>query len=52
MARLVVKNEHQKTCYNEIGLCAQNLDTILSSIVNIATGRAYVITSRERISSL
>lgn len=30
--RLVVKNEHQKDmCYEEIGFCAQNLDTILGS---------------------
>ena len=37
MARLVVKNDgHQKdTCYNEIGLCAQNKDTILGIVVNI-----------------
>jgi hypothetical protein len=53
MAKLVIKNEHQKdTCHNKIGLCAQNLDTILSSIVSIATGRTYVITSGERASSL
>lgn len=30
--RLVVNNEHQKDmCYEEIGLCAQKLDTILGS---------------------
>ena len=30
MARLVVKNGHQNdTCYNAIGLCAQNLHTNL-----------------------
>ena len=35
MARLVVKNGHQKdTCYKEIGLCAQNKDTVLGSVVN------------------
>ena len=35
MARLVLKNEHDDTCYNEIGLCAQNKDTILGIVVNI-----------------
>lgn len=30
--RLVVKNEHQKDmCYEKIGFCARNLDTILGS---------------------
>ena len=33
MARLVVKNRHNKdSCHNKIGLCAQILDIILSSI--------------------
>ena len=37
--------EHKTdTCYNEIGLCPQNMDTVLSSTVNITTGRANVIT--------
>ena len=32
MARFIVKNGRQKdTCYNEIGLCAQNIGTILYS---------------------
>ena len=44
MARLVVKNGHQKeTCYNELELCAQNKDNVLGSVVN-TIGRAYVIT--------
>ena len=29
MARLSVRNGHQKdTCFNKVGLCAQNIDTI------------------------
>ena len=43
MSRLMLRTDTQKdTCYNEIGLCAQNKDTILGSIVN-TNGRAYVI---------
>ena len=39
MARLVVKNGHPKDmCHNEIRLCAQNIDTILGSVVNITIG--------------
>ena len=39
MARLAYKNEHQKdTCYNEIGLCAQNKDITPGSIPNIIWG--------------
>ena len=35
MARLVLKNGHEKdTCCDENGLCAQNIDTILRSILN------------------
>jgi hypothetical protein len=35
MASLVVKNEQQKgTCFNEIGLCAQNIDIILGSTMH------------------
>lgn len=42
IAFLVVKNGHQKdTCYIAIGLCAENVDTILSSITN-KIGRANV----------
>ena len=45
MARIVVKNGHQKdTCYNEIGLCAQHISTILGSLVNNTIGRMYLIT--------
>jgi hypothetical protein len=49
MARFVVKNGHKKdTCFDEVGLCAQNIDTILDSIVN-TIGRVYVINwKRER----
>ena len=44
MARLGVKNGHRKDmCKDEIGLCAQNIDAILGSIVN-TIWRAYVIT--------
>ena len=44
MARVVLKNTQQKhMCYNEIGVCAQEIDTIPGSIPNrIRT--AYVIT--------
>ena len=37
--------------YNEIGLFAQNIDTILGSIV-YSVGRAYVILQRKRESAL
>ena len=41
MARLVITNGHANhACYKEIGQCAQNIDTILGSIVNITIGRA------------
>ena len=47
-AGLVVKNGHQKDmCYNEIGLCAQNKDSVLGSLIN-RSGRVYVIAQRER----
>ena len=50
MARLIVKNGHQKdTCYNEIALCAQNLDAVLGSIFN-TIWRDYVITKRKWVS--
>ena len=49
MARLVVKNGHDKdSCYDDIELCAQDILTILGSILNITIGRAFVITWRER----
>jgi hypothetical protein len=33
MARLMVRTRHQNdACYDEIGLCAQNIHTILGSI--------------------
>ena len=33
MARLMVRTRHQNdACYNEIGLCAQTIHTILGSI--------------------
>ena len=45
IAMLVVKNEHQNdTSYDEIEVCAQNIDTILGSIANITIGRAFMIT--------
>ena len=48
IARLVVKNGHQKdTCYIAIGLRAQNVDTILSSIIN-TIGRANVFRWRKK----
>lgn len=38
-------------CDVEIGLCAQNTNTILSSVMS-TMGRAYVIICRDRESSL
>lgn len=53
MAGLGVKNGHQKDMqYDEIGLCAQHIDNILCSVVNITNGGAYVILKRESDSSL
>lgn len=44
VATLVVKYGHQiDTCYNKIELCVQNLDILLSSIVN-TVDKAYAIT--------
>jgi hypothetical protein len=47
---LVVKKGHHKdiTCYNEIGLCVQMVDTILASIVNITIGRPSLCDHIER----
>ena len=43
-ARLVDLNAHKKDmCYNEIGLCAPIMSTVLGSIVN-AIGRTFAIT--------
>ena len=49
MTKLVVENEHYKDImhYNEIGLCAQNTDTLLGRIVIITIGRAYVVIQKE-----
>lgn len=50
MAWFIVLNGHQKDIfYNGVGVCAQNIDTILGSIVNITIGRAYAITQRREI---
>ena len=39
MARLIVKNGHPKDMrHHEIQLCAQNIDTIVGSVVNITIG--------------
>lgn len=44
MTWLVLKYGHQKDmCYDETGLCAQSIDTILGSMVN-TIGRAYMLT--------
>jgi hypothetical protein len=45
------KNRHQKRQLKEIGLCAQNLLAILSSIVNTNV-EMYMTTPGERESSL
>lgn len=44
----IVKNAHPKNmCYNGIGLCVQNINTILELNVN-TIGRSDTITWRER----
>lgn len=44
MARFAVENGHQEgICFNEIGLCAQNISIILGSKFVNTIGRAYVI---------
>ena len=41
MTKLGVKNGYQKyMCYNEIELCARNVDTIIDSVANIV-GMVY-----------
>ena len=41
--RLVVKNNHQNImCYNEFGLCAQNMNTILGSLVSTIERRHLI----------
>lgn len=45
MARLIVKKGHQNVSHNEIKLCAQNVVTILGSIVS-TIGRAHTIIKR------
>jgi hypothetical protein len=48
MAKVLVKNQHQKDmCCDEIGLSAQNINTVLGAIVN-TTGKVYVNMQRER----
>ena len=42
---------HTHTSSNEIGLCAQDIDLILGTMVN-ATERAFMITQRGRDYSL
>ena len=47
--RVVVENVHQKhtICYDNIGLCAQNIGTVICLIIN-TIGRAYVITCQRK----
>lgn len=48
MVGFVVKNKHQKAMYyDEIGICTQNISTILGSIFD-TIGRAYMIVLKER----
>ena len=52
MARLVLKNGHEKdTCCDEIGFCAQNIDTILRSVV-YTFGMGGHIVSLEELENL
>ena len=52
MARLVVKNGHQNdTCYYEIGLHSQNIDTILGQHLT-HLGGVYVIIKGDKIFTL
>jgi hypothetical protein len=50
MTRLVYRCQ-KDTCYDEIGLCAQHINTIPSSIAKIVES-AYVVILRVRESSL
>ena len=54
MVRNVVKNGHQQDiCYDDIGLCAQNIFIIIVSIVNstIGSGWQHTVTQEEWASS-
>ena len=58
ITRVALRRWHRNNmCSDEIGFCAQNKDTILSSIVN-TMGKAYVITqmskkcSRKKLNSI
>ena len=47
MAKLVIEKEHSKDVwYDEIGLCAQNMNTFLSPIIHNIEGTC-TITQRE-----
>ena len=49
MAGLVVKTSHIKTCNNEIGLFAQNTNTIVGTVIVNRNGKvAYVMAQGER----
>ena len=51
MARIIVQNKHQnEMCYDEVGLCDQNIDIILSWI-GCTTTRAHVISIKTFIST-
>ena len=52
MAKLVFENRHpQYMSHDAIRVCAQNIDTLLSSTINTIQ-RTYVIISRKRKDSL
>lgn len=43
----VVQNRHQKdTWYDDIVICAQDLETILGAIMNLSIERVYVISQK------
>ena len=37
-----LKSDTKKTCWKEAGLCAQNMLTILGSVVNMKGGGGYM----------
>ena len=48
MARLVVNNRDQKdTCYDEIGLCAPDIDMLLGSLVSTMTRHICLLEEKE-----
>lgn len=50
MARLVVNNKDQKdTCYDEIGLCAPDIDMLLGSFASTIGRHIYSLEEKENL---